>query len=104
MRIKLPLAILMSLLATLLAVGPFLPATSVLAHSVKVSSSTDLASLVNPFTGTGAQPGGPDGWNVGDTFPGADVPFGMVQWSPDTETYSSGGYDPNDNRMKGFSL
>src|SRR5690348_8241434 len=108
--IKLPLAIVVSLLATLLAVGPFLPATGVLAHSVKVSSATstssttDLSSLVNTFTGTAPQPGGPAGWNVGDTFPGADVPFGMVQWSPDTQIYNSGGYWFADNRIRGFTL
>ena len=31
------------------------------------------ASLVNPFVGTA---------NGGNTWPGATVPFGMVQWSP----------------------
>src|SRR5580704_1015233 len=40
------------------------------------------ASLVNPFVGT---TGG------GNTFPGADVPFGMVQWSPDTVNRPDGG-------------
>jgi predicted alpha-1,2-mannosidase len=43
---------------------------------------------VNPFIGT---------QNMGHTFPGAAVPFGMVQLSPDTDTimYSYGeGYNP----------
>src|ERR1700691_4772593 len=38
-------------------------------------SPADLASLVDTRTWT---TGG------GNTFPGADVPYGMVQWSPDT--------------------
>ena len=38
-------------------------------------SSQDYAQYVNPFIGTGGH---------GHTFPGAIVPFGMVQLSPDT--------------------
>lgn len=37
--------------------------------------SQDFAQYVNPFIGTGGH---------GHTFPGAIVPFGMVQLSPDT--------------------
>lgn len=65
----------------------------------------DLARWVNPFVGT--RPGGPDhgtGGGAGNNFPGADVPFGMVQWSPDTVTRQHGGYSYDDNRIKGFSL
>ncbi len=42
----------------------------------------------------------------GNTFPGADVPFGMVQWSPDTKpTYrSGGGYQSTDTKLWGYSL
>jgi putative alpha-1,2-mannosidase len=36
----------------------------------------DPAQYVNPFVGTEGD---------GNTFPGATVPFGMVQWSPDTK-------------------
>ncbi|RSM67497.1 alpha-mannosidase [Kibdelosporangium aridum] len=65
----------------------------------------DLAQFVNPYIGT--KPGGPDhgtGGGAGNTFPGAVVPFGMVQWSPDTVTHQHGGYFYDDNRIKGFSL
>ncbi|KAA2252120.1 glycoside hydrolase family 92 protein [Solihabitans fulvus] len=65
----------------------------------------DPAQYVNPFVGT--EPGGPDfgtGGGAGNTFPGADAPFGMVQWSPDTVTYQHGGYSYGDNRIRGFSL
>ncbi|WP_376796574.1 GH92 family glycosyl hydrolase [Thermogemmatispora sp.] len=64
--------------------------------------ASKLADLVDPFTGTGIQQGAPFGG--GDTFPGADLPFGMVQWSPDTVSYVPGGYWYNDNRLRGFSL
>jgi len=38
-------------------------------------SVTDPVSYVDPFIGTA---------NGGNTFPGAVVPFGMVQFSPET--------------------
>jgi len=54
------------------------------------------AALVNPFIGT---------TNGGDTFPGADAPFGMVQWSPDTTSRpDGGGYSYGDSAITGFSL
>src|SRR5436305_536926 len=42
----------------------------------------------------------------GNTFPGADVPFGMVQWSPDTMPGRSagGGYSFGDTSITGYSL
>jgi predicted alpha-1,2-mannosidase len=69
------------------------------------STDQDLARYVNPFSGT--QPGGPDfgtGGGAENTFPGADAPFGMVQWSPDTVHRQDGGYYYPDNHLKGFSL
>ncbi len=64
---------------------------------------TGPASLVDPFVGTGAgavQPG------AVDTFPGASMPFGMIQWSPDTspDRTDGGGYAYADHRLLGFSL
>jgi predicted alpha-1,2-mannosidase len=57
---------------------------------------TDPAALVDPFIGT---------TNSADDFPGADVPFGMVQWSPDTPSRpDGGGYEYNDTAITGFSL
>ncbi len=57
---------------------------------------SDPASLVNPFIGT---------TNGGDTFPGADMPFGMIQWSPDTPNRpSGGGYDYSSQSIIGYSL
>ena len=56
----------------------------------------DPAALVNPIIGTS---------NGGNDFPGVDVPFGMVQWSPDTpRSPSGGGYSYDDTAIAGFSL
>jgi len=52
---------------------------------------------VNPFIGTGGH---------GHTFPGATMPFGMVQLSPDTRTDNwdgSSGYHYSDDTIYGFS-
>ncbi len=48
---------------------------------------------VNPFIGTA---GG------GNTFPGATLPFGMVQWSPDTN--GDAWYHYDEKSIRGFSL
>jgi predicted alpha-1,2-mannosidase len=62
----------------------------------------DPAALVDPLVGTGS--GGAVVGQV-DTFPGADLPFGMVQWSPDTPSRpDGGGYDYADSSITGFSL
>ncbi len=60
-----------------------------------------LTSLVDTFVGTSGTPvGGPI-----DTFPGADLPFGMVQWSPDTPSQNAGGgYEYSDREITGLSL
>jgi predicted alpha-1,2-mannosidase len=47
------------------------------ALQVNAQSDTDLTRYVNPLAGT---------FNMGHTFPGASVPFGFVQLSPDTDT------------------
>lgn len=56
-------------------------------------SDAQLTDLVNPFIGTE---------NEGNTYPGAAVPFGMVQFSPDTGHNT--GYDHSQNHIRGFSL
>ncbi|WP_432161250.1 GH92 family glycosyl hydrolase [Streptomyces sp. NRRL F-5630] len=52
-----------------------------------------LTDLVNPFIGTE---------NEGNTYPGAAVPFGMVQLSPDTGHTT--GYDYRQDHIRGLSL
>ncbi len=58
----------------------------------------DFVDYVNPFIGTGGH---------GHTFPGATVPFGMVQLSPDTKTDDwdhCSGYHYSDSTILGFSM
>lgn len=55
----------------------------------------DPARLVDPLIGTGGN---------GHTFPGAAVPFGMVQFSPVTSQREPGGYRYGDRRIRGFAL
>ncbi len=57
----------------------------------------DYAALVNPFIGTGGH---------GHTYPGASMPFGMVQLSPDTRLEGwdgCSGYHYSDSIIYGFS-
>ncbi|WP_433454899.1 lectin [Streptomyces sp. CA-142005] len=87
---------LLSVLATgVLVVG----AVSAPAHAAPVTLApvADPASLVNPFIGTS---------HAADDFPGADTPFGMVQWSPDTSPHrpDGGGYEYADSAITGFGL
>jgi predicted alpha-1,2-mannosidase len=68
----------------------------------------DLTRHVNPFSGTDA--GAPDfgtGGGAGNTYPGATLPFGMLNWSPDSTpslVNSPGGYSYPDTKLRGFSL
>src|SRR5438105_8227078 len=62
-------------------------------HGATAFAESELTRLVNPFVGTD---------NDGNTFPGATVPFGMVQLSPDTT--SAGWYKYQDSKIRGFSL
>jgi len=60
----------------------------------------DVAKYVNPLIGT----------KGGETWPGADTPFGMVQWSPENtkgnpaRTVRPGGYGYDVTRIRGFAL
>ncbi len=68
------------------------------------AAGADPAALVHPLDGTGTGPVNPG--TVGE-FPGADVPFGMLQWSPDTSpnaVQAGGGYAYDDSAINGFSL
>ncbi|MGA9851533.1 MAG: GH92 family glycosyl hydrolase [Gammaproteobacteria bacterium] len=59
------------------------------------------AAAVNPLIGSA---------NGGNTFPGAALPFGMLQWSPENtrgqhdHTAAPGGYQYDAMRIRGFSL
>src|ERR1700727_2213518 len=84
-------AALSALFTTLLASG------GVIAQQAPSSP----ASAVNPLIGSS---------NGGNTFPGATLPFGMLQWSPENtrgkhnRTAAPGGYLYSAPRIRGFSL
>jgi len=67
------------------------------------ASATPPAALVHPFAGT--QPSAST-FGGGHNYPGATLPFGMAQFSPDTTPADlhSGGYDSRDGHIRGFSL
>lgn len=68
-----------------------------LAANLFAQKTKDYARFVNPFIGTGGH---------GHTFPGATLPFGFVQLSPDTrmdDWDGSSGYHYSDNQIYGFS-
>jgi predicted alpha-1,2-mannosidase len=72
-----------------------LPGVNRLARAA--STDDELLGLVNIFWGTGGH---------GHTYPGATVPFGMVQLSPDTYNDDwdwCSGYHASDNTIMGFS-
>lgn len=117
-RMQIPLVIIALLLLVFFLVRPFLLASKAPvsdASSLKkvrpISNDSgsggtklDLARTLSLFTGTGGRKALSGSYGSGETFPGADVPFGMVQWSPDTVSTAFGGYNYNDNRIRGFSL
>jgi predicted alpha-1,2-mannosidase len=70
--------------------------------SASAADSKDRASYVNPLIGTS---------NGGNVFPGATVPFGMVQFSPEATPVNTkrmiaapGGYEYRATAVRGFSL
>jgi predicted alpha-1,2-mannosidase len=62
-----------------------------------LAAQKDYTQLVNPFIGTGGH---------GHTYPGASMPFGMMQLSPDSRMADwdgSSGYHYSDSLIYGFS-
>lgn len=57
--------------------------------------NNEPVNYVVPFIGTTA--------DLGNTFPGACVPFGMIQLSPDVSTDYCSGYNYKSNSIEGFS-
>jgi len=90
--------------ATLLVLAATVATSSLAPPSAMAASpATNEAAYaaVNPFIGTGGE---------GHTYPGATVPYGMVQLSPDTRIQSrkngygwAAGYRYDDNTIVGFS-
>jgi predicted alpha-1,2-mannosidase len=80
-----------------------LGALLVLGLAAPAAPAAGLSDRVDVFAGT--EPGA-DSFGGGHDFPGATLPFGMVQWGPDTVPADrhSGGYDHRDRHISGFSL
>jgi predicted alpha-1,2-mannosidase len=90
------LRVIVAIMCTIVASGAAITTTA------GATPAHDLAGYVDPLIGTGS--GGEHVGNV-DAFPGATVPFGMVQFSPDTPSHpSGGGYLHDDTSITGFSL
>lgn len=72
------------------------------------AETPSVASEVDPFIGTALADARPSdqGFYNGNTFPGADYPMGMVQWSPDTPAAKGvkGGYWYPDRVITGFPV
>lgn len=76
-------------------VGYSFTARTRLFHQAQAAQAS-LTQYVNPFVGTGGS---------GNTFPGVSVPFGEVQWSPDTTGATHGAnYNYKSSTITGFSL
>ena len=75
-----------------------IPLNSFAQVKTNIKKTSNNAQFVNPFIGTGGH---------GHTYPGATVPFGMVQLSPDTRIDGSwdgcSGYHYSDSIIYGFS-
>ncbi|WP_313402222.1 GH92 family glycosyl hydrolase [Stenotrophomonas sp.] len=90
--------------ATLLVLAATVATSSLAPSSAMAASAAGneaAYAAVNPFIGTGGE---------GHTYPGATVPYGMVQLSPDTRIQSrkngygwAAGYRYDDNTIVGFS-
>jgi predicted alpha-1,2-mannosidase len=65
------------------------------------AADADLTQFVNTYVGSA-------GADMGNTFPGAALRFGMIQWSPDSlrgfDRRHAGSYLYSDNAIRGFSL
>lgn len=87
-----------SILSAIILLGLFSAGTTALA-----GQSAGPVGAVNPFVGTGRGPAPDVDSSNENLFPGAVLPFGMVQLSPDTESHGYG-YHYFQNTIQGFSM
>jgi predicted alpha-1,2-mannosidase len=87
-----------ALLILALATAPMWAAGSIpAAKAIPAPAATKLVSFIKPFVGTKGE---------GNTYPGPSAPFGMAQFSPDTENSlwaTASGYEYSDGSIMGFS-
>jgi len=72
-------------------------------NQLEAADSSDPTASVNPFVGTGRGPAPDVDSSNENLFPGAVLPFGMVQLSPDTEDHGYG-YHYFQDTIHGFSM
>ena len=91
---------LIALLAAAAIFMTFIAAAPPIAYDGEPAFVANPADHVDTLFGTGT-----GGETVGEinNFPGATVPFGMVQYSPDTN-YNYAGYHYENPRSTGFSM
>jgi len=89
------------MLRSVLAALTGLAVTVPIGAAAQAADRFDPVSYVNPFIGT---------TNLGNTYPGAVRPFGMLAWSPQTSrgnqisTPAPGGYQYTATKIRGLSL
>ena len=88
-------------LAALIGMAVTIPIGAAAQAAGPASLIADPAAYVNPFIGS---------TNLGNTYPGAVRPFGMLAWSPQTSrgsqisTPAPGGYQYTATKIRGLSL
>jgi predicted alpha-1,2-mannosidase len=97
--------------ASVLVVGGLATSTSASASTGALATNAiDYSRFVDPFIGTGDATtltgNAPGSGLVGQGTPAAHLPFGMLQWGPDTNsvTNNSRHYNYADTKLTGFSL
>ena len=92
--------------AALLVAGLLGATAAMIVSAPAAHAAVNPTQYVNPFIGTddSNSPNPVPGGAGGSTYPGAVMPFGMVQFSPDTPTGSPSGYRYRDATVEDFSL
>src|SRR6266508_5564784 len=92
--------------ATAIAAGLLLAPVLIAQANPASAATLSLTQFVNPFIGSddSNSPNPVGGGAGGSTVPGPVLPFGMVQFSPDTPSASPSGYRFSDTQIDEYSL
>src|SRR6266511_2339533 len=92
--------------ATAIAAGLLLTPVLIAQANPASAATLSLTQFVNPFIGSddSNSPNPVGGGAGGSTVPGPVLPFGMVQFSPDTPSASPSGYRFSDTQIDEYSL